>query len=48
MFSEMILKITNYVYWDFLSTLSAMLLGIFLLGYFQSITIVRQTNTLED
>jgi hypothetical protein len=29
MFSEMILKITNYVYWDFLSTLSAMLLGIF-------------------
>ena len=29
MFSEMILKITNYVYWDFLSTLLAMLLGIF-------------------
>jgi len=29
MFSEMILKITNCVYWDFLSTLLAMLLGIF-------------------
>jgi len=29
MFSEMILKITNCVYWDFLSPLSAMLLGIF-------------------
>ena len=29
MFSELILKTTNCVYWDFLSTLSAMLLGIF-------------------
>ena len=29
MFCETILKITNYAYWDFLSTLSAMLLGIF-------------------
>lgn len=28
MFSNMILKITNCVYWDFLSTLSAMILGI--------------------
>jgi len=29
MFSDMILKMTSCVYWDFLSTLSAMLLGIF-------------------
>jgi len=29
MFCETMLKITNCVYWDFLSTLSAMLLGIF-------------------
>jgi len=29
MFCDMILKLTNCVYWDFLSTLSAMLLGIF-------------------